>query len=204
MSWINKIGSGFEWLNDKITAPGRAIGHKIMGLGDESDSAIQKRDDLNAQGAAAGGFAGVGEAGFGRLGSAADKARQNLADIASGKISLSGEQLRQGLQQNLSAQRSLAAGANPQNAAMAARNASMNAARLGAGISGQTAMAGIAEREAAMKALQDAILQQRQQELQAALGSRQNAISAYGGVTPDKSWIEKWGPAIVGGIGAFK
>jgi len=199
MSWYNPL----DW--------GRAVGsgiagayHKISGIGDESQSAIDKRNNLNQQGQAAGDFAGYGEGGFMSLGSAADKARQNLADIASGKVSLSAEQLRQGLSQNLAGQRSLAAGANPQNAAMAARQASMNAARLGAGISGQTAMAGIAEREAAMKALQDAILQQRAQELQAALGSRQNAISAYGGVTPDKSWIEKFGPAIIGGLGALK
>ena len=37
--------------------------------------------------------------------------------------------------------------------------------------------------------------------LQAALGSRQNQISALGGVTPDKSWLDKWGGAVLGGAG---
>jgi hypothetical protein len=94
------------------------------------------------------------------------------------------------------------ASASPGNAAMAARMASQNAARLGYGMSGQAATAGIQERMAASQAYNDAIARQRAMELQQALGSRQNATAAYGGVTPDKSFIDKWGPAIIGGIGA--
>jgi hypothetical protein len=45
------------------------------------------------------------------------------------------------------------------------------------------------------------ILKQRQQDAQVALGSRQNAVGAYGGVTPDKSFIEKYGPMIATGAG---
>jgi len=187
-------------LGDFLFGPAKDV---VKAAGAEDQSAIDKRNRLNEAAGQAGDFANYGQGGFMSLGTAADKARQNLADIASGKISYSGEQLRQGLQQNLATQRSLAASAAPGNAAMAARTAAIQGARLGAGVSGASAMAGIAERESAAKALQDAILQQRQQELQAALQSRGNQIQAYTGVTPDKSWIEKYGPAIQGGLGTI-
>jgi hypothetical protein len=45
-------------------------------------------------------------------------------------------------------------------------------------------MAGIAEQQAAAKAYADATLAQRQQDLNAALGSRQNALTGYGASQP--------------------
>jgi hypothetical protein len=166
--------------------------------GDESDSAKKKRNNIDHEGQEASGFANEGQDAYTGLRAEQNAARQRLADQASGKISLSGEQLRQGLQQNLAAQRSMQASASPGNAAMAARMASQNAARLGYGMSGQAATAGIQEQMEASRAYNDAIARQRAMELQQALASRQNAVSAYNSVTPDKSFIDKWGPAITG------
>jgi hypothetical protein len=113
------------------------------------------------------------------------------------------EQLRQGLQTQMSAQRSMAASAAPANAAMAARTAMINTGRAQQAMSGQAAQAQLAERQAAQKALADMILQQRQQDMQVALGSRENAIAGYGGVKPEGSTLDKWGGAVVGGLGAI-
>jgi len=162
-------------------------------------TADAKRNNLNAQGAAGANFAGVGEQGYGAMSAEAAAGRAQLGRYASGQESLSREQLRQGLQQNMAAQRSMAASASPQNAAMAARTAMNNNARSSAGMSGAAAMAGIAERQAANKTLADMILQQRQQDAQVALGSRGNAISGYGGVAPAGSWLDRWGGALTGG-----
>lgn len=175
--------------------------NKIKHIGDESQSTVQKRDDLNNTGNAANAFANTGEQGYGAMTAEAQQSRDYLRRLASGQESVSAEQLRQGLQQNVAAQRSMAASAAPQNQAMAARTAAMQAGRLGAGMSGQAAIAGLQERRDAQKALADMIMGQRQQDLQAALGSRQNAVGAYGGVTPDKSWLEKYGGAIAAGAG---
>jgi hypothetical protein len=167
----------------------------------ESQSAQEKRANLNAQGAAASNFAGVGEQGYGAMTAEAQASRDYLRQLASGQHSVAGEQLRQGLQQNLSTQRSMAASASPQNQAMAARTAAMNMGRLGAGMSGAAAVAGLQERQQAQKALNDAILGARGQDMNVALGSRGNAISGYGGVAPDKSWLEKYGGAVAAGFG---
>lgn len=151
---------------------------------EESESAKKQRADLNAQGGAASGFADQGQAGFAALGNEAAARRDYLRRIASGENSISLEQLRQGMQQGQNAQMSMAASATPQNAAMAARNAANNMSRLGYGMSGQAAVAGMQERRDAEAALAAMTLQQRQQDLNAALGSRVNATSAYGSVTP--------------------
>lgn len=165
-------------------------------------TAEAKRKALMDQAAAAGGFAGVGEQGYANMSAESQRAREQLARYASGQDSLSAEQLRQGLQQNMSAQRSMAASASPQNAAMAARTAANNMSRSSYGMSGQAAMAGIAERKAANESLANMIMQQRQQDAQVALGSRQNAVGAYGGTTPQGSAMDRWGSAIAGGVGA--
>lgn len=192
------------------------LGPNPFTLGDDSQSQVDQRNNgnaqgvaLNAQGAAAGGFAGQGEAGFGALGAESAANRQRLMDQASGKVSLSGEQLRQALGQNQAQQFGQAASASPQNAAMAARTAMNNTARMGYGMSGQAATAGIMERQQASQALSDDIARQRAMELQAALGSRQNAIgahqaaaNAYQGVKPEGSFIDKYGQAIGGIAGA--
>lgn len=136
----------------------------------------RRGNQLNSQINSAGQLADSGQAGFGQLGAESGVLRGQLGDIASGKLSQSSEQLRQGLQQNLAAQQSMAASARPANAAMAARTGMMNAGRLGAGLSGQQAMAGIAERQGAMNTLGGMLGQQRGLELQAALGARGQAM----------------------------
>lgn len=160
---------------------------------------------LNEQAAKSGAFADQAEAGYGALGGEANAEREYLRRYARGQDSVTAEQLRQGLQQNVAAQRSLAAGAAPQNAAMAARTAARETARLGSGFAGQAALAGMQERAMWQKALQDSILQQRAQDLAAAGGARQTATSGYGAGqqgAPEKSWIEKYGPLIQAGAGA--
>jgi len=160
----------------------------------------QNREALNNQVGAAGNFANQAQMGYNQLGQESASARQMLADQAAGKNSLSAEQLRQGLQQNLAAQRSMAASAGPANAAMAARTAATQAGRLGAGMSGQAAMAGIQERNQAAQLLNDQIARQRQMEMEAATQSRGQALQGIGTTFqhPQKSLIEKIGPAIGG------
>lgn len=175
----------------------------IKGLGSDSQSQIDQRKKQEQEAAAAAAFANQGQAAYGSLSPEMAAMRSRLAGLADGKDSMSVEQLRQGLQQNLGAQQAMAASATPNNSVMAARTAAIQGGRLGAGMSGQAAMAGIAERNAATAALANFLQQQRQQELQAALQSRQTAVSAHSGYKPEGSFIDKYGPAIVGGIGAM-
>lgn len=173
----------------------------LGGLADESESAKQQREAQQAAAAAAGGFAGQGEQGYGALGQEAADSRNFLRDQAMGKNSISAEQLRQGLQQQQAQMQSMAQGGPASSAPMNARTAMIQAGRASSGMAGNAAMAGIAERNAAQKAWADSILGARGQDLQAALGSRQNQIGALGGITPDKSWLDKWGGAIMGAAG---
>lgn len=122
-----------------------------------------------------------------------------LRSIASGQHSVSAEQLRQGLQQNLAAQQSMAAGAPAQNQAMAARQAMMNSGRLGAGLAGQQALAGLQERQQAQQALSQQYLQQRQQDLQGTLTGYDKGMNPDG----DKSAVDKYGGAVIGGLKAL-
>lgn len=140
------------------------------------------KEMLLGQGLASGDFANRGQQGYGDMTAEMAQQRQFLMDLASGKHSVSAEQLRQGMQQNIAGQQSMAAGARPANAAMAARTAMMNSGRIGSGLAGQTALAGLMERQQAQQALAQLNLGQRGQDLQAALGSRGNAINAYGNV----------------------
>lgn len=171
MSWTKYLNPGYYI--GELTKPGEL----------SPDDAARKKL-LEEQAAKAGDLADYGQGGFMSLSADADSARAALRDQMTGKVSFAGEQLRQGLQQNQAAQRSLAASAAPQNAAMAARTAAINSARMGSGLAGQQALAGIAERNAAARAYADATLAQRQQELNAALGSRQNAMTGYGAGQP--------------------
>jgi hypothetical protein len=181
---------------------GQRIGGFFSGLTSEPESVKRQREDLRLQGASSSAFADKSQGQFGALGNEAAQGRDYLRRIAGGQQSISAEQLRQGLQQNMAGQRSMAAGASPGNAPMAARSAAMNMARMGSGLAGQQAVAGMQERQNAQKALQDSIMMQRQQELQASLQGRQNAISGFGGGTPEKSMLEQWQPVINMGIGA--
>ena len=76
---------------------------------------------------------------------------------------------------------------------MAARTAAMNMGRMSTGLAGQQALAGLQERQQAQKALSDLIMQQRGQDMQVALGSRQNANAALGAYKPEPSTAEKVG-----------
>jgi hypothetical protein len=161
----------------------------------------EQRQGLTDQSGRASSFAGYGEGEFGRLSGELAGETGYLRDIARGKESVTAEQLRQSLQQNLAAQQSMAAGASPQNASMAALMASRNAMQLGSGLAGQQAVAGMQERQAAQNALAQLLLQQRQQGLQAALGSRETAIGALGAITPGQSTLDQWAGPIMGGLG---
>lgn len=168
-------------------------------LGDPGAEAERQRKDLlYGQAQRAGQFAGVGERGYAQLGREAAAQRDYLRQTAAGQNSLSAEQLRQGLQQTQAAQLSMAAGAAPQDAAGAARTAAIQMGRLGSGMAGQQAIAGIQERAAAQRELGGMIMQQRGQDASVALGSRQSAMAGYGASNagaPEKSFIEKYGPA---------
>lgn len=90
---------------------------------------------------------------------------QALARQMSGQDSISREQLRQDAGRNISMQQAMAASAGPQNAAMAQRMASQNAGRINQGLAGQTAMAGIMERNAAANAMGQLSGQARGQDM---------------------------------------
>lgn len=125
-------------------------------------------------------FGQSGERAFRQLGNESAAVRGRLGRLASGQDSISAEQLRQGLQQNIAGQSAMAASARPANAAMMARTASQNAMRAGSGLAGQQALAGIAERQAANQALGQMLMQQREQELRASLGGRELGLRGYG------------------------
>ncbi len=133
----------------------------------------------------------------------AHRQREQLRRYASGQDSQSAEQLRQSLQQNQAAQMSNAAGASPQNSAMAARTGAMNMSRQGYGLAGQQATAGIQERSAANQALSDSIMKQQGLHMQGSLGARQTAASAYGATEDEKSALEKFGPAIGAALATY-
>ncbi len=162
------------------------------------------RDGLRSQGGRSGQFADVSQDRFGQLGGEMNALRGQLGELAQGKDSISAEQLRQALQQQLAQQRSAVAGAGP-NAAMAARTAMNNMGRASYGMAGQQAQAGIAERNAAMQQLAQLLMGQRGQDLQATLGGRGLAIQGLGGaVNPqdDKSWAER-NAAWLGGLSSL-
>lgn len=191
------IGSSLLPWSGRSGARGPARG--LAGLTERPGEDEQRRG-LFGQAQASSGFADQGQQQFSVLGGQLGTSAQDLRDIASGKVSVSAEQLRQALGQNMSAQRSMAASASPQNAQMAALMASRNAMSAGAGLAGQQALAGIQERQAAQQALAQLLLQQRQQELQAALGGRQTAVAGYGGATPGQSFMDQWAGPIMGGL----
>ena len=63
--------------------------YKPWTWGDESESATQQRDDINAQGNQASDFANQGQTGYGALGAEAQASRDFLRDQAMGKNSIS-------------------------------------------------------------------------------------------------------------------
>lgn len=159
------------WLRKKAAGDPGAMTHE------EAKQAA--RAGLQGQADASGQFAGLGEKDYLAQGKNLNTLQDMLSGLASGKDSFSAEQLRQGLGSQLSMQSSLAAGAAPQNQAMAARNASMNMGRITSGMAGNTALAGIAERQAAQQALGGILGQRMGLGAQVGLGGRQNAMGGY-------------------------
>jgi len=198
MSWLDYVpGLGIPGVGNVTDIPG-ALGGLTNRPGDAN------RGLLNQQAAQAGNFAGVGEANYANMTAQGQSALDYLRQLSQGQNSVSAEQLRQGLQQNLASQQSMAASASPQNAAMAARTAAMQMGRLGYGMSGQQAIAGLQERNQAMQNYASLLQGMRGQDVNAALGSRQNAISGYGtGVqNPGQSTLEQWAPILNAGASA--
>lgn len=178
---------------------GGKIWNSTLGNDPGADAERQRKELLYQQAKSAGTFADQAQGSYQALGNEAAIQRAYLGRLAMGQDSLSAEQLRQGVQQNQAAQISMAAGASPQNAAGAARTAAIQSARIGSGMAGAAAFAGIQERQGAQGQLSQLILNQRGQDMQTALGSRQTATQGYGAGNagaPEKSWIEKYGPAL--------
>jgi hypothetical protein len=169
---------------------------------DDSQGQKDQRADMIRLGQNSEAFAARGVNNYGDLTGLGRGSLQQLGQQAQGQRSVSAEQLRQALGQNQAAQMSLAAGASPRNAAMAARTAAIQTGRLGAGLAGQQAVAGLQEQNQAQQQYAALLQGLRQQDLQAALGSQQNALSAYGGYKPEGSFIDKWGQPIAAGFGA--
>lgn len=182
---------------------GRAL--KWLDQDPGADAEKKRKELLYNQGRLANRFADQAQGSYGQMTTRGNQALDALQAQAMGQNSVSAEQLRQGLGQMYAQQQSMATGASPRNQAMAARNAAMNSARLGQGMAGQQALAGLQERNQAWGQYGNMVQGMRGQDINAALGSRAAAIGAYGAQnagTPEKSNIEKWGPAIGDGIGA--
>lgn len=167
----------------------------------ESQSTIDQRNNLNAQGSAAGSWADENQDNARRQGAMSQDMYNAMGDQASGKTSISREMLQQGLQQQYGQQRSMAAGASPQNAAMAARTGAMNMGRASSNMSGQAAVAGMQEQQAAREQQGRFLQNWRGQDMAAAQGARGQSIGAYQGITPEKSNVEKFGSAFSSGLG---
>lgn len=162
------------------------------------------RSMLGGQADQAGGFANTAEQNYNNMTAESQATRDFLGRLMRGENSLAAEQLRQGLQQTTGQLRSQAAAASPANAGMAALQASNNIGRAGSAMAGNAAMAGIAERNAAAQALGQMQLGARGQDVNAALGSRGNAITGYQGQIkpPQPSWWERGLGALTGLGGA--
>lgn len=196
-----------SWWGDTFTGGKNSLWSATFGSDPGADAERKRKELLYEQAAKSSGFADQGQADYGQLGGEASAQRDYLRRLASGQDSVSAEQLRQGLAQNQAAQQSMAAGASMRDAPGAGRTAAIQQARLGAGMAGQQSLAGLQERQSAQQALSNMILQQRQQEMNAALQGRQNANAGYGAyttpMTPEKSWTEKYGSAIMGALSAM-
>lgn len=145
-------------------------------------SDIDPGGHLGGQAKSASQFALTGQSGYNDMTGEMAKDRRFLQDLRSGRNSISAEQLRQGLQQQLAQQQAASASARPGMAPMAARTAMMGMGRASSAMAGQQALAGLQERQMAAQQLAQMNQAQRAQDLQAALQSRQNAIQGYGGI----------------------
>lgn len=165
MSWYGSIANAINPFND--------------GGDDGKKAAQQAVQDVGAGQTA---FGNVGQQNYGDMTAAAEARRRYLERVARGEISVSGQQLRQGLAGQNANAIGMAQSAPPGNAAMGARMAANNIGRAGTAMAGQASIAGLQERAAAEQALGNMILQQRGQDANVALGAGGNAINAYGTV----------------------
>lgn len=165
-----------------------------------------KKNLLTQQGSIAGRFADQSQANYQQLGNQGNLSLAALQAQANGQNSVSALQLQQGLQQQQASQMSMAAGAAPQNQAMAARTAAIQNARLGYGLAGQQAVAGLQERAQAQAQYSQLLAGLRAQDAQTAGQARSQAITGYGGGMPPgpepKSDVEKYGPMAMGAVAA--
>lgn len=90
-----------------------------------------------------------------------------------GQDSLSRTQLRQDVGRLQAQQQSMAAGAAPGQSALASRLAMQGAGQIGAGMAGNAALAGIAERQAASQALGNVLQGARGQDISSYLGAQE-------------------------------
>ncbi len=174
------------------------------GIADSPDAPLeaQRKRRLQQQAASAGAFADNAAGGYNQLGRQGNRALSALQATANGQNSVSGEQLRQGLMQQQGQLQSMAAGAAPGNAAMAARTAMIQSARLSSGLAGQQAIAGLQERNQAQQQYAGLLQGLRGQDLQGTLGGRQAAIQGYGAANagqPAPSILQQYGPAVLAG-----
>ena len=182
--------------------PGVKDAYSALGVGGEQNKGI--KDKLDYQALRASDFANYGEDRFVDADYRLRQLGANLRDQTMGKNLVSAEQLRQGNQQLMAQQRSMAASASPANQAAASRGAMMNAARLGAGLSGQQAVAALQERNAAQALLAQAEQARMNAGLNAALDARKTSIGGYNSImnAPQQpSGLQRLGGAA---SGAFK
>jgi hypothetical protein len=167
--------------------PGGAAGFFGVGSGDPSNP---YRNALQANAQALGGFGGQWGNAYNANQAGINNTLGQFQNLANGQDSVSMEQARQNMAQAQAQQMSMAAGASPQNAAMAQRQAMMNSGNLAAGISGQQVLAGLQERQAALNAMAQLQAQQAQMNMTGALGAYGSANQAYGQNmgTPQQSW----------------
>lgn len=166
MSWYGDIGSGISGGVNWLT-------------GANVNNA--QRSALANNATAASGFAQAGANNYNTANAGLGQANSFLTGQMQGQNSVAAEQLRQGLQQQLAQQQSMAAGASPQNAAMAARNAAQNMNAASYGMSGQAATAGLQERQNAAQQLGQNLLGQGNQAVSAATGGYGAVNNAYNG-----------------------
>jgi len=188
-------------------AAGGVVGGAIGYFGSSSDEDASKRSRLNGVGNNVGIFADDAHVQYQQHNARLDGALNDLQARANGQNSISALQLHQSLQQNLAAQRSLQAGAGRGNAGMAARQASMNSARMGYGLAGQQALAGLAERAQAQDAYGSLLSNSRGQDITGALGGYNAQTSAYAGGLNGQSTpnaMAQWAPVVAAGAAGIR
>jgi len=191
----NSVGSGNRWED-------MALGWSGMGQWDPTNG---DRGSLQQAAAQQGQFGQNLQGQYLANQQGINSTQNMLYGLANGQNSVSAAQLQQGLQQSQAQQMSMAAGAAPQNQAMAARTAMNNAGGQASGMMGQQSMAGLQERQGALNALAQMQMQQSGQNMQGALGAYQGQNQAYGSTlqTPQKGVGNMFGGGIGGVVGAL-